>query len=252
VIQSVDRAIRVLVALQGARRMTLSELAARLELPPSTVHGIVRTLVDHGMVVQERGFGRYQLGPAVLRLGNVYLDTLELRSKAIPWAEDLARRTGCSVRTGVLLLDDVVIIHHEPRPDGSRQMPEVGIVIPAHASALGKAILAFDDDAASRMLSTSPLRSMTGETITSPVDLKEQLADISSTGIAEEQEEAVLGECSLAGPVFDSSGTPVGAIGLVVPSTIWPVDPSTRDTVRDAARAISRELGAMSWPPPHS
>ena len=131
-------AIRVLFALQGARRMTLSELAARLDLPPSTVHGIVRTLVGQGMVVQEHGFGRYQLGPAVLRLGSVYLDTLELRSKAIPWAEDLARRTGCSIRTGVLLLDDVVIIHHEPRPDGSRQMPEVGIVIPAHASALGK------------------------------------------------------------------------------------------------------------------
>ncbi len=106
-IQSVDRAIRILTALQGARRMTLSELAGRLELPPSTVHGIVRTLVGHGMVVQEHGSGRYQLGPAVLRLGNVYLDTLELRSKAIPWAEDLARRTGCSVRTGVLLLDDV-------------------------------------------------------------------------------------------------------------------------------------------------
>ena len=52
------------------------------------------------------------------------------------------------MRTGVLLIDDVVIIHHEPRPDGSRQMPEVGIVIPAHASALGKAMLAFADDAA--------------------------------------------------------------------------------------------------------
>ena len=83
-IQSVDRAIRVLTALQGARRMSLSELAARLELAPSTTHGIVRTLVEHGMVVQERGSSRYQLGPAVLRLGNVYLDTLELRSKADP------------------------------------------------------------------------------------------------------------------------------------------------------------------------
>jgi DNA-binding IclR family transcriptional regulator len=249
VIQSVDRAIRVLVALQGARRMTLSELAGRLELPPSTVHGIVRTLVGHGMVVQEHGSGRYQLGPAVLRLGNVYLDTLELRSKAIPWAEDLARRSGCAVRTGVLLLDDVVIIHHEPRPDGSRQMPEVGIVIPSHSSALGKAILAFDDDAASRMLAISPLRSMTGETITSPDDLKEQLADIGSTGLASEQDEAVLGECVLAGPVFDSSGMPVGAIGLVIPSANWPADPATRDAVRDAARAISRELGAMTWPP---
>ena len=249
VIQSIDRAIRVLFALQGARRMTLSELASRLELPPSTVHGIVRTLVAQGMVVQEHGFGRYQLGPAVLRLGSVYLDTLELRSKAIPWAEDLARRTGYSVRTGVLLLDDVVIIHHEPRPDGSRQMPEVGIVIPAHASALGKAILAFDDDAASRMLAASALRSMTGETVTSPVELKEQLADIGSTGLAREQEEAVLGECAIAGPVFDVSGAPVGAIGLVVPSANWPVDRTTSDAVRDAARAISKELGAMSWPP---
>jgi DNA-binding IclR family transcriptional regulator len=249
VIQSIDRAIRVLFALQGARRMTLSELASRLELPPSTVHGIVRTLVAQGMVVQEHGFGRYQLGPAVLRLGNVYLDTLELRSKAIPWAEDLARRTGYSVRTGVLLLDDVVIIHHEPRPDGSRQMPEVGIVIPAHASALGKAILAFDDDAASRMLAASALRSMTGETVTSPVELKEQLADIGYTGLAREQEEAVLGECAIAGPVFDVSGAPVGAIGLVVPSANWPVDRTTSDAVRDAARAISKELGAMSWPP---
>src|ERR1700722_14022247 len=78
VIQSVDRAIRVLTALQGSRRMTLSELAIRLELPPSTVHGIVRTLVGHGMVTQERGSSRYQLRPAVLLLGNVYLDTLEL------------------------------------------------------------------------------------------------------------------------------------------------------------------------------
>ncbi|MEP6697281.1 MAG: helix-turn-helix domain-containing protein, partial [Pseudonocardiales bacterium] len=124
-IQSIDRAMRVLAALKGARRMTLTELATRLELPASTVHGIVRSLVSHGMVVQESGSSRYQLGPAVLLLGNVYLDTLELRARALPWAEELARRTGFAVRTGVLLADDVVIIHHEPRPDGSRQMPEV-------------------------------------------------------------------------------------------------------------------------------
>jgi len=247
VIQSVDRAIRVLIALQGARRMTLSELAARLELPSSTVHGIVRTLVGHGLVVQEHRSGRYQLGPAVLRLGNVYLDTLELRSKAIPWAADLARRTGCAVRTGVLLLEDVVIIHHEPRPDGSRQMPEVGIVIPAHASALGKAMVAFNDDDAARLMA-EPLRSMTGETITTTAELKEQLADIATTGIATEQDEAVLGESALAAAVFDASGSAIGAIGLVVPSMNWPVDTVTHDALRDAARAISRELGALSWP----
>ena len=180
-IQSIDRAIRVLTALQGTRRMSLSELAARLDLAPSTTHGIVRSLVEHGMVVQERGSSRYQLGPAVLRLGNVYLDTLELRSRAIPWAEDLARRTGLAVRTGVLLIDDVVIIHHEPRPDGSRQMPEVGIVIPVHASALGKAMLAFLPEDEKRVLTSGDLRSMTGETITSPELLRDQLDQVRSS-----------------------------------------------------------------------
>jgi DNA-binding IclR family transcriptional regulator len=248
VIQSVDRAIRVLTALQGTRRMSLSELAARLELAPSTAHGIVRSLVEHGMVVQERGSSRYQLGPAVLRLGNVYLDTLELRSKAIPWAEDLARRTGLAVRTGVLLIDDVVIIHHEPRPDGSRQMPEVGIVIPVHASALGKAMLAFLPDDEKRVLTSGELRSMTGETISSPENLRDQLDQIRASGIAAERDEAVIGESSLASPVFDSYSEAVGAIGVVVPSG-GELDGQISDLVRETARAVSRELGAASWPP---
>jgi DNA-binding IclR family transcriptional regulator len=247
VIQSVDRAIRVLTALQGARRMSLSELSARLELAPSTTHGIVRTLVEHGMVVQERGSSRYQLGPAVLQLGNVYLDTLELRSKAIPWAEDLARRTELAVRTGVLLIDDVVIIHHEPRPDGTRQMPEVGIVIPAHASALGKAMLAFLPDETERILKEGELRSMTGETLTSPEALRSQLEQVRATGIAREQDEAVLGEGAVASPVFDAWGDVVGAIGVVVSGSM---DADPGDRVRETARALSRELGAQSWPPP--
>jgi DNA-binding IclR family transcriptional regulator len=249
VIQSVDRAIRVLTALQGTRRMSLSELAARLELAPSTAHGIVRSLVEHGMVVQERGSSRYQLGPAVLRLGNVYLDTLELRSKAIPWAEDLARRTGLAVRTGVLLIDDVVIIHHEPRPDGSRQMPEVGIVIPVHASALGKAMLAFLPEDEKRVLTSGELRSMTGETISSPENLRDQLDQIRASGIAAERDEAVIGESSLASPVFDSYSEAVGAIGVVVPSGGELDGQNVSDLVRETARAVSRELGAASWPP---
>lgn len=247
-IQSVDRAIRILTVLQGARRVSLSELAGRLELPPSTVHGIVRTLVGHGMVTQERGSGRYQLGPAVLRLGNVYLDTLELRSRAVTWSEELARRSGFAVRTGVMLGDSVVIIHHEPRPDGSRQMPEVGIVIPAHASALGKALLAFLSDDAKRLLGGSALRSMTGETVTDPALLAAQLDQVRTSGIALESDEAVLGECGAAAAVFDTTGLAVGAVGVVVPSNEWPVDDNVVDAVRSTARTISRELGATRWP----
>ncbi len=246
-IQSVDRAVRILGVLQGARRLSLSDLSARLKLPPSTVHGILKTLMAHGMVVQDRESSRYQLGPAVLKLGNVYLDTLELRSRALVWSEELAKRTGYAVRTGVPLLDEVLIIHHEPRPDGTRQMPELGIVIPLHASALGKATLAHLPDQAQELLARGTLRSMTGETITDPAVLKEQLAAVAANGFATEQEEAVIGECGAAAPIFDSSGACVGAIGVVVPTSEWPPPESVYPAVQEAARNVSRELGAPRY-----
>jgi DNA-binding IclR family transcriptional regulator len=247
-IQSVDRALGILTVLQGARRMSLTEIATALGLSPPTVHGIIRTLLAHGMVQQERDSLRYRLGPATLRLGNVYLDTLELRSRVAIWSGELARRTGFAVRTGVLLLGDVVVVHHEPRPDGTRQMPEVGIVIPAHACALGKAMLAYDAEAVAQVLA-GPRRSMTGETVTGQAALETQLAEVRATGIATEAEEAVLGECGLAAPVADASGETAGAIGLVVASGEWPVKPGALDALRDTARAVSRELGAQVWPP---
>lgn len=243
-IQAVDRALRILTVLQGGRRMSLGEIATAIELAPSTVHGLVRTLLAHGMVQQEVDSGRYRLGPATLKLGNVYLESLELRSRVAIWAEGLARRTGCAVRTGVLLFDEVVVVAHEPRPDGTRQMPEVGIVIPAHASALGKGLLAFQND-----YTPKNLRSMTGETITDAGVLADQLAQTRRTGIATEVEEAVIGECVTAAVVFDSSTDAIGAIGLVVPTGRWPLQPADVDALRDTARTVSRELGAPVWPP---
>ena len=247
-IQSVDRSVRILLALQAARRLSLSDLSARLDLPNSTVHGILRTLADHGMVEQEPGSLRYMLGPAVLRLSSVYLDSLEFRSRALKWAEELARRTGASVRAGVMLLDDVIVVHHEPRPDGSRQMPEVGFVIPAHASALGKALLAYRPDDLASLLTAGPLRSMTGETMVDAPTLREHLSAMHRTGVATEHDEAVLGESSLAAPVFDATGTAVGAVAVVLPSSEWPPVNALRDDLRETARNISRELGATAWP----
>jgi DNA-binding IclR family transcriptional regulator len=248
VIQSVDRAIRILLALQGARRLSLTDLATQLGLPNSTVHGLVQTLAARGMVEQEAGSLRYMLGPAVLRLSSVYLDSLEFRSRTLKWSEELARRTGLAVRAGVLLLGDVIVVHHEPRPDGTRQMPEVGFVMPAHASALGKALLGFRPEEAGALLSTSRLRSMTGETVVDPKALADELAEVARTGVATERDEAVLGESSLAAPVFDATGLAVGAVGVVIPSSDWPPPAGLHDGLREAARNISRELGAPGWP----
>ena len=192
-IQAIDRAARVLAALQGSRHLGITELGAILELPPSTVHGIVASLRDHGLVVKEPHGQRYMLGPTLLQLSNVYLDTLDVRARAMRWTGDLSERTGLAVRLGVEFFDQVIVIHHEPRPDGTRQMPETGVTIPAHASALGKVLLAYRPSFLQSLLGKVPLRSLTGETIVDPVELEKALVEVVEKGYAVEDEEAVLG-----------------------------------------------------------
>jgi len=248
VIQAIDRAAKVLQSLQGARHLGISELAAALDLPPSTVHGIVKSLQEHGLVAKERNGQRYMLGPALVKLSNVYLDTLDVRARAMRWTRELSRRTGLAVRLGVELFDEVLVIHHNRRPDGSQQMLETGMTIPAHASAMGKVLLAFDDEYQSVVLSRQ-LQSLTGDTVTDPAQLTLAFAGIVERGFATEEDEAVLGESSVAAPVGDASGELVAAVAVVLPSTEWPPADGVLNDLRETARNISRELGATSWPP---
>jgi len=248
VIQSIDRAAKILSSLQGARHLGITELASALDLPPSTVHGIVKSLQQHGLVAKEPNGNRYMLGPALLKLSNVYLDTLDVRARGMRWTRELARRTGLSTRLGAELFDEVIIIHHNRRPDGSQQMLETGLTIPVHASAMGKVLLAYNPIAVDEVL-TAPLRSLTGETITDLATLQLQLAQIAERGLATEQDEAVLGESSIAAPVVDQSGAVIAAVAVVLPSSEWPPEDNVLNDLRETARNISRELGSTAWPP---
>ena len=246
-IQAIDRAARIMTLLQGARHLGISELAAALGLPPSTVHGIVKSLQQHGLVAQEPGGTRYMLGPALLKLSNVYLDTLDVRARGLRWTQELARRTGLAVRLGAELFDEVIIIHHNRRPDGSQQMPETGLTIPNHASAMGKVLLAYNPAHAAEL--PPQLRSLTGDTVTDPAELRRELAEVAERGIATEQDEAVLGESSVAAPIVDQNETVVAAVALVMPTNEFPADANALNALRETARNISRELGATVWPP---
>ena len=143
-IQSIDRAARILKTLaSGPRRLGVTELAQRLELAVPTVHGLLQTLQAHGFVEQDRDSGKYQLGAGLLQLGNSYLDLNELRGRSLVHAERLATRADAAVRVGVMHGPSVIVVHHVFRPDATLQILEVGAQLPVHASALGKAILAF-------------------------------------------------------------------------------------------------------------
>jgi DNA-binding IclR family transcriptional regulator len=250
-IQSVDRAARILKALaSGPRRLGVSELADRLGLTRPTVHGLLQTLQAHGFVEQDRDSDKYQLGAGLLQLGNTYLDLNELRARSIVHAERLAARTGAAVRVGVMHGAAVVVVHHVFRPDSEFQVLEVGAELPAHASALGKAILAYAPREVLEDLTAEPLPKLTSKTLGAQ-GLREDLKAVRERGLARERDEAVLGESSVAAPVFDDSGHAVGAIGVVGDTEqILPRGPArgVQAAVLEAARSLSRELGgARHW-----
>jgi DNA-binding IclR family transcriptional regulator len=250
-IQSVDRAASILKALAaGPRRLGVSDLAERLDLTRPTVHGLLQTLQAHGFVEQDRDSEKYQLGPSLLHLGNSYLDLNELRGRSIVHAERLAERTGAAVRVGVLHGPSVIVVHHVFAPDRPFQVLEVGAQLPAHASALGKAMLAYDPRVVAD-LTSEPLERLTGRTL-GQTALRKQLAEVAENGIARERDEAVLGESSVAAPIFDHGGHAIGAIGVVgdterlIPRR---TAKGVTGAVLEAARGVSRDLGAARWSP---
>jgi DNA-binding IclR family transcriptional regulator len=248
-IQSIERAAAILRLLSDATRLHgVGELAGELELSKSTVHGILRTLQHVGYVEQDERSGRYRLGAALLHMGSSYLDGNELRARALNWADALASRSDESVRIGTLHDGRVLVVHHVFRPDDSRQALDVGALLPAHACALGKVLLAHDRFAADE-LSAAGLESFTRATITDPHRLRRELTAVVADGWATDREEMVHGEVSIAAAIEDRRGLTVGAIGISGPverlfEAGEPVM-SLVANVRETARAVSRELGAI-------
>ena len=183
------------------------------------MHGILRTLKAVGFVEQDDESGKYQLGAALLPIGSSYLDGNELRRGAITWAETLAAQTGESVRIGTLHGHRVLIVHHVPRPNDRPHALELGSLLPVHATALGKALVAH--------------------------------RQVSDLGWASEVGELLPGVASIAAPVDNRDRVVVGAVGISGAIDRLCRDASPRPElagyVMDCARAISRDLGAPAW-----
>ncbi|MET9273041.1 IclR family transcriptional regulator [Kribbella sp. NPDC003557] len=211
-VQSIERAAAVLRLLAAAPDgLGVADLGNALGLAKPTVHGILRTLHQVGFVDQDHSGAHYHLSDAFGRLGESYLDPNELRSRAINWADSLASRSGEVVRVGRLVEGKVEVVHHVFRPDDSDQDLDVGTTLPPHATALGKAVLAFDASGATR---PRKLEAFTTRTITDPARLSEELALVRARGWATEFEEHTVELASIAAPIRGLGGLVVGAVGL--------------------------------------
>jgi DNA-binding IclR family transcriptional regulator len=250
-IQSIERAAAILRLLSGrSRRLGVVDLSGELGLPKGTVHGLLRTLQHVGFVEQDAATGKYQLGAALLHMGSSYLDGNELRTRALNWSDSLAGRAGEAVRIGTLHDSQVLIVHHVFRPDDSLQTLDVGSLLPAHATALGKVLLAHHPYVADELVKQG-LASFTGATICNRERLDRELQRIRDRGWASEIGELTPVQVSLAAPITDRTGLTVGAMGIFGPAERLLAARQPRGElvayVREAAQAVSRELGAIPW-----
>jgi DNA-binding IclR family transcriptional regulator len=232
------------------RRLSLGELTAQLGLPKGTVFGILRTLQQLGFVEKDADSGKYQLGAALLHLGSSYLDGNELRTRALSWADSLAGRSNEAVRLGTLHDFRVLVVHHVFRPDDSYQVLQVGALLPLHATAMGKTLLAANPYLLSE-LGPEGLTAFTPRTMTDVRQLSTSVKEVKRRGWAAEIGELVDGEGSLAAPITDRREETVGTISISGPlERLCDAEAPRSDLVqyvREAARSVSRELGAIPW-----
>lgn len=245
-VQSVERAAAVVRLL--ARRSTplaIGEIAGSLGLAKATAHGIVRTLVQVDFVEQDGSSGKYRIGAALLHLGAGYVDVNQLRSLAMNWADALAARSGETVHIATPAEGGVLVVHHVFRPDDTAQSLEIGTVLPAHATALGKVLLAHDDGLAVSVAGGEPV-SYTRRTL-APAELERSLAAVRETGVSVDVEEFRPGQAGIACPVRSAGGLVVGAVGIsgalerLCDGQSRPRQGLVRQ-VRDTATAITRAL----------
>jgi DNA-binding IclR family transcriptional regulator len=244
--ESTGRVADVLLQFMGTSdTLGVSAIARDLGLSKAVVHRILRTLVDRDLLVVEPSSHGYRLGPGVAALGARALRDAHLRPSALPLLRDLQARTGetttisARVAGGRVYLDQVVSTKE------IKMTVDVGQHFPLHAGSSGRAILAFLPPADQTLVIDGPLEALTPGTIVDRVELRTILGEVRRTGIAESGGERQAGAASLAAPVFDVDGHPIGALSVCGPIHRFTDD--VRKTfapmVLESADAVSRALG---------
>lgn len=221
-IRSVNRALKLLKCFSFEKnQLSLNELSTMLDLNKSTVHRLVKTLEEEDMLKKDPTSEVYSLGIAIFRLGNVYRDSLELRSVALPIMQALAALLGETVILNVFSDFQKVTIEKVDGPQGLRPVIKVGQALPVHVGSSGKVILAFLDKTKidEWFKKQEALQAFTEHTIVNKEVLKKELEQIRKIGYAVGFEEMNVGGAGVSAPIFNYSGKVIGGLAVIGPAS---------------------------------
>jgi len=243
-LRSVGVALDLLTELANAETaLGVSEAARRLRVAPSTAHRLLSTLVAHGFAMRSPIGRGYRRGPALVRLfGRRPVQLVILRDAAHPVLERVSRETGETAHLSILDGLDVVGIDIVESLNPVVYRHPIGSRVPAHATAVGHALLSLSPEAAEALIAEGLAR-LTDTTVPHGPALRRSLAAVIRRGYAVNNRQWHAETAGVAAPIVDASGEVVAAIGISGPaSRIGRRE--TLDRLGRLARAAAAEIGA--------
>lgn len=246
-VQSLERAFDILDMLsRSAEGCGLSEAAAAVRLPRSTVYRLLAVLQKREYVRKIGDTGKYRLGPGLVELGSMYLSSLELKTEAAPAIRELAEALGTIVFLACRQGDKMVYIDRYDRFASLRTYAIIGQQRPLYCTALGKALMLDMDEGEIRfLLKDENFKAFGPRTHDGIESLLGDMKNCRARGWTRDDQENEADTNCIAAPIRDYRGRIVAAL-----STSWSLDlrsdleaPKVAASVLRAARAISRSMG---------
>jgi IclR family pca regulon transcriptional regulator len=248
-VHSLELGLRILEAFDrdAVDEMSLSELARRIGVSRSSAFRLVHTLERLGYLDREDETKNYRLGARVLALGYSFLASKDIAELARPELQRLRAATDASTHLGILDGREVIYIARYAAHKPISAMIAVGARVPAHATTMGRIILAYKPPAYLREhFGTAPLPKFSDHTPATLGELEALLAADRVRGYVISHSNFEAGIASVAAPIFDASGDVIAAINASSPENAIDSDAFDRDVcaaVRAAARKISQLAG---------
>jgi DNA-binding IclR family transcriptional regulator len=248
-VPAVDRAVKVLELLSASPQgLSLAQLAVQTQVPKSTLFRILRTLHQHGLVVEDPERKVFSLGMRLLGWGNVALARIDVKTIAHAHLLKLAHETRESFYLALLDHDEVVLVDRVDTPEIWKMVTRLGHRSPFHCTATGLVLVAdMQDSAVDEMITRHGLKRFTSSTITSVAKLKKRLIQVRELGYSIVDGEYKPDLFAVAVPIWDHTGKAVASLMTAIPSVRSSKDKKLASNLlavlkREAA-LISKKIG---------
>lgn len=215
-IQSLLRSIEVLGVLKDKESCTIAQIVEELNLPPSTVHRILKTLCSEKYVVKDGESHYYMLGPALISLGSAASKNIHLQKIAYPILKMLVSLTGEDTFLVIPVGNKGIVLERIDGPRTLKIVEEFGDELYLHYGAIRRAILAYQDENFIDMYIKKIIEGKKNKLKMTGDQLLKKLEKIRKDGISTSSGDYVKGTMGIAAPIFNSNGKVISSIGIVV------------------------------------